>query len=120
MPQRSHIVGGTALITATTTIMDGTTAGTTIGIGTTGSGRITANTRRPDFGSPSGEPRLRLTPPDILTSSPIPNGTKQLQSTSLGCSPKLVQRIGRNRRSGDLRIGEVRFEADRLPGPGAG
>jgi hypothetical protein len=59
---------------------------------------------------------LRLTPPDILTSSPIPNGTKQLLSTSLGWSPKLVQRIGRNRRSGDLRIGEVRFEADRPVG----
>jgi hypothetical protein len=42
MPQRSRIAGGTALITATTTT-DGTTAGTTIDIGTTGIGRITAN-----------------------------------------------------------------------------
>jgi hypothetical protein len=42
MPQRNRVVGGTVLITAIPT-MDGITAGITIGIGTTGIGRITAN-----------------------------------------------------------------------------
>ena len=38
----------------------------------------------------------------------------QLQSTGIGCSSKQNQGIGRNRRSGDFRIGEVGFEADRV------
>ena len=41
-------------------------------------------------------------------------GRSQLQSTGLGCSSKQDQRIGRDRRSGDFRIGEVGFEADRV------
>ena len=38
----------------------------------------------------------------------------QLQSTGIGCSSKQDQGIGRDRRSGDFRIGEVGFEADRV------
>ena len=36
----------------------------------------------------------------------------QLQSTGIGCSSKQDQGTGRDRRSGDFRIGEVGFEAD--------
>ncbi len=38
----------------------------------------------------------------------------QPQSTGIGCSSKQDQGIGRDRRSGDFRIGEVGFEADRV------
>jgi hypothetical protein len=41
-------------------------------------------------------------------------GRGQLQSTFLGCSSKQDQGIGRDRRSGDFRTGEVGFEADRV------
>src|ERR1700730_16261401 len=41
-------------------------------------------------------------------------GRGQLQSTGIGCSSKQDQGIGRDRRSGDFRIGEVGFEADRV------
>jgi len=41
-------------------------------------------------------------------------GRGQLQSTDLVRSLKQEQRIGRDRRSGDFRIGVVRFEADRV------
>ena len=40
-------------------------------------------------------------------------GRSQLR-TCLGCSSKQDQRIGRDRRSGDFRIAEVGFEADRV------
>jgi hypothetical protein len=40
--------------------------------------------------------------------------SSQLQSTGFGCSLKHDQRIGRDRRSGDFRIGEVGFESDRV------
>ena len=38
----------------------------------------------------------------------------QLQSTGIGCSSKQDQGIGRDRRFGDFRIGEVGLEADRM------
>jgi hypothetical protein len=41
-------------------------------------------------------------------------GRSQLQSTGFGCSSKQDQAIGRDRRSGDFRIGEVGFETDRV------
>jgi hypothetical protein len=41
-------------------------------------------------------------------------GCSQLQSTGFGCSSKQDQAIGRDRRSGDFRIGEVGFETDRV------
>ena len=40
--------------------------------------------------------------------------SSQLQSTGLGCSSKQDQGIDRDRRSGDFRIREVGFEADRV------
>src|SRR6266481_8255474 len=38
----------------------------------------------------------------------------QLQSTGIGCSSKQDQGIGRDRRSGDFRPGEVSLETDRV------
>ena len=40
--------------------------------------------------------------------------SSQLQPTDFGCSSKQDQGIGRNRRSGDFRIGEIGFEPDRV------
>jgi hypothetical protein len=77
MPQRSRVAGGTALITAIPT-MDGITTGTTIGIGTTGIGRITANPV--GFWLAFGRAALAPENPDALNSSPIPNDTKHFEA----------------------------------------